>query len=561
MATSFYDVIPSFNAPGRLYSSKAQIDAFIDYSRMIRDQHVWDYPILPGAIVTYKSIVAGREMKVSGRTARGVSRVVEWLNNAVSYNGDGTVDRGFEPIVARRVLDYLCVGRTVYHVPPNGDLEYLDPTDLRSILQDGIIRWQSRSTGRIYSNENLYFHHPIPIGGSGAFISPVYPIIPTAMLAWLIREHDQASADGRKIRDIFIVASRQLADSLIQSVQNSLAAWSGDDASRNNAPVAVVENIPTGLTVGDLVHRLGLAEIPESLNRADFDFSYANIISSNLGISLRHFYNSEKATNRALEEVQEVRQQLKGPNSFTRSEQRLLNHMKLEERFGPSIRVGFVEEQDIATQETKGRVLTAYSTALKDFAKVLGATVNGEAFVAWLQSEDILPPDLELLVDPGVLEVTDQTQTNAPNATTDKQPSMVASGKQKPRKDAPAEKEKSVDPLEQGEISMNLDGKIIDQRRPTFSFSKAIRDEIMRDDKTLGRLSEDVSEPDYLTLLSEARKTNWAEFKSLDLTAKGALKVSDLAEYHDRLFEVDDYDSLTEDDHRMITTMMRKIRK
>jgi len=374
--------------------------------------------------------VSGREAKVTAKTAAAAQRAVDWINDTRSALHTGMVEYGHEPFLRRRSLDYLVLGRTLLYAPPNEPMQYLDPAYVRFRFdQEGGV-WHDRYTGVEYNPRWVIADHPRPIGGSGRFTSPVFPLIPTAILAWLVREHDSASADGRKVRDILIVGSAELATSLEQAVKDSIAAWAGVQPNEHGVPIVWMDRIEGGaLSVEDYMHTLSLANIPKDFPREMFEFNFANEISANLGVALRHFYNSERATNRALEEIQEARQQQKGPNLFTRTEERLMNRPGMINRFGRSVRFGFIETADHATQRSRGEVLGAYSEALQRFAQVFNGQVNGRAFLAWLQNDSILPADLELITDVGSMMMMDTPRSQAESATVDAPADLIQSSK------------------------------------------------------------------------------------------------------------------------------------
>lgn len=497
-----------FNAPtfsGGTY--RIRTNNMLEYGKDIRDNLLWQYPILPGAIMTYQQIASSREIKVSASNARQAARAVDWINSAVCYNLDGSVEYGFQAMLKRRVLDYLCVGRTMWFV--GDELTYIDPVFMRFMFDPPTPYWLHQYTHVKYAPSDLIINHPYPIGGGGYFMCPLVPIIPKAMMAWLLDEHDRASADGRKIRDIIIAGSEELAHTLQEAIKQSLALWAGGDVEKNGVPLAYLEQLPPSGTVQDMIGKLGLAEIPEAFNRADFEFTYVNEIAAVLGIALRHFWNAEKATNRALEDVQEARQLQKGPSEFVRTEQRLLNsHPNALKRFGSKTRMGFIEETDTQTQNTRATVLKAYSEALEKFALVFNGQVNGDAFLAWLQSEDILPADLKLVTDMGTMISPDRLPVNEnnPQQKTDAEVSPLDSGKSM-----------DSDDLEEGEVTLDLNYKVIDRRRKMISGFTLIQDEIMKDVESLDEITEEqknMSALNFGSILEMAQRENYERFKS-----------------------------------------------
>lgn len=509
-----------YNVPGG--NKRVLINQILDFGREIRETLLWNYPILPTAVMTFIQLASSREVKVSAPTARAASRAVDWLNEARSENYDGTFEYGYPSILKRRALDYISVGRTIYFM--SDKLYYIDPAYTKFNFNPSNSFWFDQLTHTKYQPEVLAVNHAYPIGRTGMFMCPLAPVIPTATLAWLIREHDRAMADGRKIRDIFIAGTKQMAESMSAAVEKSLKLWAGADPRKNGIPIIYLDNLPPGISVQDMIGRLGLAEIPQNLNRSDFQFEYVNEISAAIGLTLRHFWNSEKATNRALEDMQEARQLQKGPSEFVRTEQRIINnHPEGIKRFGNRVRMGFIEETDSQTQETRGKVLKAFSNALLSFAKVFGGQVNGDAFLAWLQSEDILPPDLNLITEMGKMVVPDKLPVNEenPDIKTEQDPSPLSSG------------EKSLD---YGELSMNLNYQVLDRRMKPYNGVDLVKSEVKQDDEFMKALEPiDLS---FHAVLLEARKENFISFKEL---------------YPEEEISQKDFNDLNDEEHRIIT--------
>lgn len=447
-----------FFAPG--YSNRTYINQMIHFGKRIRDEYIWQYPLLPEATYTYQQMAAGREWKMTG-SERSVARAVEWVNEAQTLTNDGLVEYGFEQFLRRRSLDYLTVGRTLFTWGKGEPLRYLDPTDTYYYMEEK--KWIARFTDEHFPVNQVVANHPIPVGSSGFFVSPISMVIPTAMLAWLIREHDRAAADGRKIRDILVVASKSMADQIADAVATTIKLWTGEsDPSKVGVPVIYYES-QSGMKADEVTARIGLANIPENFDRRDFQFQYVNEIASALGLALRHFWNSEAATNRALEEVQEARQAVKGPSTFARTEERLLNTCGALKQFG-KVRFNFMEEVDVQSRKVNAEVLKLHAESVKLFAEA-GLPIDGESYVSWLQSQDLLPSDLDVLKE--------VKQVN-PEAQPIPEPGGIIA-----RSDAQTQKS-IVGDLEYDEIAMNGAGKVIERRYRVFSVEKHIYDQTVK---------------------------------------------------------------------------------
>ena len=376
----------------------------------LRDEVFIQYPLLPEAIFIFQQIVSAREWALGGKPD-AVFSALDFINNARSKNlQTGLIDYGFEGFLKRRALDYSLVGRTSfsYNDREGGPyLEYLDPTKLKfnqkrkSKAKAGYvlpIRPKEKAwtyDKRHYSAEDVMVHHPLPIG-SDLFVAPVSWLIPTANLAWLIAEHNAGALDGRKIKDLLLVGSPTLRDSIEQALIKLAQLYDGADVSEVGIPIVEINNM-SGTPIKDLFAMVGLSQMPDSLDQQEFMFNYANQISGTVGVTLRHFWNDERNTNRALETVQESRQQQKGPAAFIRSEQRLINNSGfLERAAGDKVRFGFIEESDLASLKTKAEVLQAYGEAAISFQTLFGNTLTLPSFMSWMKRIGALPLDIEL---------------------------------------------------------------------------------------------------------------------------------------------------------------------
>lgn len=483
--------------------------ANLEFGRRLRDADIYEFPLLAEGVDLFCQMAAGREWKVSG-PVRTVSRFVDWLNEARTVTYDGVINYGFEDFLRRRARDYLTIGRTLFYADPANDpLTYLDPAVVTYNVNNA--SWDETYIQVRYKRDYVTVNHPMPLGTSGAFSSPLMAVIPTAILNWLIREHDRASLDGRKLRDVMIVSNKELADEIKVAVEDMAAVWSGAEVSKVGIPVVATE--AQGYTsVGDQISRLGLSNIPATFDREGFQFVYVNQVAAALGLSLRHIWNSEQATNRALEEVQEARQQQKGPTGFVRTEQRLLNAPRITSAFGREVRFAFIEEVDLQSREVNAKVLKTYIESALLMNQAAAGQINLPALFGWLQSEDILPADIDLLLarKPG-----DDTLINSgeipsvnPDEGVTQQNSQVQPGK-------------SLD-LDYDHVSMNQHGEIIDSRRRGIPFAKVLAP-VVQAEKALEELPapkpvSKIEPPEGFTFeeaLAKAHADNYARFSTL----------------------------------------------
>lgn len=486
----------------------------------LRDNHIWTYPILPGAILVFQQLSSSREWTISGKPT-AVSRAVEFLNSTKTIDpSTGWVDVGFEAYLKRKALDYIVLGRTACAVrKPRGlgqpYLEYIDPTRLSFGRQEQFGDKVSSGVNATYNNpvkpgekvweyegkwikdEDVHIHHPVPIGGK-RFTAPILHLIPTATLAWLIREHDAASLDGRKIRDIIFVGNLAMFDAIKDAINTTAALWAGASPEELGGIPVVEVNNPNGQPMENFFARLGISNIPESFDREEFIFRYVNEISSALGLALRHFWNNEKTTNRALEVVQEQRQQQKGPAIFVRSEQRLINNSGMLKQFGNSVRFGFQEEADTSGMKDRAEVMRLHAEAIEKIATLIGAKVKPESLVSFMQSLDMLPNEIEMFdFTQPLVAVSPGQEINAEGEITDTSDPEPGTNPDQ-RNDSPADNfDKSSNKyLDYDEVTMNGEGIILSRRRKVWHFHEVLQHEVAKKMKELYPVNEETLELD-----------------------------------------------------------------
>lgn len=526
-------LIEGFTAPAGRYGS---VDAALRLGERLRRTFI-QYPILPGALITYQQIASSREWVVTGKPEKA-SAAWDFLQNAQTLDPEtGMVEYGFEQFLKRRSMDFNLIGRTAFasrRVSADGGkvpvLRYIDPVGLnflrhniKETVKDGIKPpspteqvWRYGNVS--YALEDVMINHPIPLG-TRSFVAPVFSLLPMANLVWLIREHDMAMLDGRKIRDIIMVSNASIGDSMEDAIYIQAALWGGESVEDTGLPIVEITN-PTGGKVADMIHIMGISRLPEDLNREEVIFQYVNEISANLGLSLRHFWNNEKTTNKALEQVQEQRQQQKGPAAFVRTEQRLINNSgfldrldngEVDEETGPT-RFTFIEETDAAVMEMRADVLLKTSQALTQVATVFGASIAPEDFLAWMQSERILPYEMELTGEPAALVNQGSEAGNAGKGETtlDSDAAPLPMATKTPSAAASRSKEDTESKMKYGQVMINKDGLIVATRKKVFPVTniKVLQAQLaeVTDDKVTKIVNEWVEEGDLLayTKVSEA---------------------------------------------------------
>jgi hypothetical protein len=349
--------------------------------------------------------------------------------------------------------------------------------------------------GKWIRDEDVHLHHPVPIGGS-RFTAPILHIIPTAVLSWLIREHDTASLDGRKIRDIIFVGNLAMFDAIKDAINTTAALWAGASPEELGGIPVVEVNNPNGQPMENFFARLGISNIPDSFDREEFIFRYVNEISSALGLALRHFWNNEKTTNRALEVVQEQRQQQKGPAIFVRSEQRLINNSGMLKQFGNSVRFSFQEETDTSSMKDKAEIMRLHAEAIEKIATLIGAQVKPESLVSFMQSLGMLPNEIEMFdFTQPLVAVTPGQEINSEGEVTDSSDPEVGTNPDQ-RNDSPEDNfgKSSKGYLDYDEVTMNGEGEILSRRRKVWHFHEVLEHEVAKTVEQLYPVNEETLE-------------------------------------------------------------------
>lgn len=500
--TSLYTQEPLMKAPGWTNAWRTQRD-IITIGQQLRDVDMFKYPLLPQAFQVYQQLATSREWRIitTKANARGASRAIDYLHNAISVNYyDGTEERGLEGFMRRRSADYLCIGRTLAYWDKDR-LEYLDPAYCHLYLTPE--RQWHYFNDKKYPEAQVYDHKPIPLGGyDGYFVSPLRAVIPTAMLAYLIREHDLAAADGRKLTDVLVTGSRQSAEALTEMLANLLKTWDGARTDSNNVAIMFVDTFGQ-MPIKDMFHRLGLANIPDDFDRQRFDFYYANEISAAMGLALRHFWSKDEFTNRSLEEINEQRQSVKGPNIYIRSEERMINKSGMLRQFGPSLKFEFIEEVDVATRKARADVLLSF--------------IQGMSMLLSLNNPALT---IDMVLDLGVHQGIIPSELRALSGQ------MV--------KESEALKDEKSAPLKVDEIALDQWGRVVDYRPTQFHITHVL--EKQQEEIELEKSQE--PEIDYIEL---GRIYNCKKF------LEAAFGDADVAPLFDKAYN--SYEKLTPSEH------------
>ena len=378
-------------------------------SRQLRDEWLFEFPILPAAVQTYIQVAVSREWTITG-SPRRAAKAVETLNDARFMDSNGEVHFGWEAFQTRRVLDWITTGRNAFLYPKSSYLQYVDPLDILYVNnipdpRDRVLttrndRYKTRKIfkylERDWNQEELFLNYAFPVGANGINPSPLLSVLPTARMAFLVREHDMARADGRKLRDIFIVADNSMREAFAEAIKQSVLLWNG--ASPEKIGVGIVSAgadaiMDVGVNVNNMFARLGLADIPENFNRTEFWLDYAQEVAAALDLPLRSFWNDPRGSNRSLEKVTQERARRQGPAYYILTEQRLLNNSGI---LGDRVRFQFIEEVDTSLLKDNAEIAFVYAQAIEKLKAAL-PELSGKAVMSWMQHMGILPRDEDLV--------------------------------------------------------------------------------------------------------------------------------------------------------------------
>lgn len=511
------------------YRRGASNNQMLEFGRRMRDEYISKFPVMGGAIQTYQTLCANREFRVSG-SPRAASKALNFLQNSKTVTYEGIEDYGMYQFLQRLAMDSVAVGRFMWTWDEDG-MEYLDPCYMRYDMQTNT--WYDRwLNDKKYKHKKIVLNHTMPTGRSGNFVSPLLSVLPSAILEWLIREHDMASADGRKIRDIKIVIGEDIAEQLTDALEEHLSEYDGPTPESNDVHIVYADDSEFKQSAGDLVASLGLSNIPERLDRTKHKFGYVNELGNATGLTIRQFWNAEEATNRALEQVQQERQLSRGPGNFARATQRKINESGALLQFGRNTRMSFWEEVDASSKKVNAEVIQKYSDALLSFAKVFNGQVNGDALLAWLKADNILPVDLDLITEIGEMIATDTVDTPQDGERIVESDITASPG-------LVSENGSDEKHLDYDEVTLDQNGSVIDYRRKVVHFQKILQKSI-QDDRVIEH-DYRVEKPDFKEALENVRRKNLKmfrqHFKSIKTSQKEMIpeKDEDVKPQHHRL--------------------------
>jgi hypothetical protein len=363
--------------------------------RLIRDQWWMHLPVIPAALTTFSAVSVGREWTITGKP-NAAARAVEYLNMTNFRDINGIPHIGYTQHLGRKVMDWLCIGRMAFAARYinraeglRAPMQYVDPTYLR---------WEKNNDNKpghwLYGDERfeedeMFISEKTPIGVAGGFVAPMVSLLPHAMLAFFLTQHDTASLDGRRIRDIIFVADDNMKKMMGDAIKQVAAVWSGYNPGTLGVPLVAI-NAMNGIDkpVSDFFATMGLSNIPESFDRQHFMSEFfPNLVAATLELGLRYFWNDSTGTNRSLEQINEMRQTVKGPGFFIREEQRLINGSHILNKTVMS----FSEEVDLQGEQILARIFETYAGSLKDLSEAYQTKqIPFEVFVEWMQRRGIV---------------------------------------------------------------------------------------------------------------------------------------------------------------------------
>ena len=409
------------------YYSSVGYRQSVQYGVNIRDVYLHKYSILPGAVQTFISVATSREWTVLGKP-KSAARTVDRLNNSFFIDSQGLKHVGWEQMMARVCMDWLAVGRGMFHSKEIGQTgnwtppEYMDVAYAYIDMQDRQkSKWKyypnGRNTGtpRMMDQNNVFFIDNVRIGSSGVIAGSLAWLMSIAHLDWLLREHDSMQLDGRKIRDIIICNGEPMADAIAEGITMSIAMHTEDDPSKHNVPIVHADLMTEDGSVADQFARLGLSEIPRDFSRQELEGRYAREIAATLGLPIGQFWYDPRGTNRSLEQVQQERATLKGPSYYVRSFGRLLNQSPITGKPGAyKTLIQFEEETDNSSLKQKADAFKIYVEGLKLLNESIinienldvSLALNGESLLGIAQKLGFIPANYTL---PNIISMEENT--------------------------------------------------------------------------------------------------------------------------------------------------------
>lgn len=469
-----------FNAGGLGYAE------FVHYGQQIRDEWMHEFAILPGAINSYLEVATSREWMVIG-PPRLAARAVEKLHRSYYTDRMGIQHHGWDLVFKQMCKDWLTIGRCAFAAPIGadsvnyrGDIEYLDTARLFPVKTSVGAYWQytdpENNSPRDFLQSDVLFNDCEVSGANGIPMGKVFWLLPIARLEWYMREHMVAKLDGRKIRDIFFVEDDSMVEAVENALTSALALAEGHSFNEYGLPVVSLNRM--GITAGaskveDAFARMGLSEMPEALDPQALEFRLANEISSVLGLSLRYFWtDSNGSTNRSVEQIGQERQSVQGPSFFVRSIERLINRSTLFFSSPGKVRFKFEDEIDSASRQ---RAAETFKTRAEGFQILYNLVspqmmpqVDAVTGATTMVEPERMNPDM---MDPrSIISFMERDGLLTTDVTL---PEMVTQEEYALRS---VDNTLTSDPLNEGEVVMDQEGRIIERRRPVFPRPKSKED-------------------------------------------------------------------------------------
>ena len=519
-----------FSGPGKEVIDALLRGRFTSAAQQVRDNDLYEFPLLPQAVKTFMEIASSREWTVTGRP-RAASRAVEKLNRAVYVDMNGVVHESWQEFVQREVLDWLIFGKSFFLVPRLatgrrrvwGAINYVDPAEVvmgfpKIPVNGNRVIGNYRTSAlhnqklyiydeRTWGYDEMFVHTALPTSTSA--VGPVLMLIPSAMLLYYLREHDTVNLDGRKLRDIFLTVDDNMRDALAQAMSAAASFAGGFDPTKQGIPVVslnLLGSIAAQTKIADLIHRIGLSEVPDGLDREDLWLRIANEISGALGLPLRVWYEDPRGTNRSLERVTQERSRVKGPAYFNRSLERLINNG----RFLGNVRFNFAEEQDPSIERVRADIVETWAKAINYLYATFGGVIDLSVLWQILQRNGLVFDDPFLQQQLVTMDGSPVTSRDMLGAGVDVQPTIPEGSVAMPETDAPqlsvdtrvkianaprirlsASQEEAFERMLKGlidtdnelgenEVRLDMDGRIVEKRRRVFHIADVINEDTKR---------------------------------------------------------------------------------
>lgn len=384
-------------------------------SRDFRDVWLNFLPILPSAVKAYIEVATHRDWLLIGNK-QAVNFAYNLLETSILEDEYGLFYYGFDNILARMAMDYITVGRVTLHAPfisKDSDarrvIQYIDPTFLtpQKIPDEGSVSLENSGTQTVweyhsntddtyhFDQKEIVFIDDTRYGRKGLPIPRIMYLVPSATQMYYLKQHDTATLDGTKVKDVIVTADDGMVDAVENALKIAVQNMTYSHGYTNSVPVVAIN--PSGLMgiqnwkIEDMFGRLGVSEVPDGYDREKIVLDFISEVSSVLGLSIRYFWHDWKGGTKSGEQVGQERQSKHGPGFFIKNLTRVINKSGILRRSPSSqVRMAFREESDSNTIERNSRTLNNYAKGFETLVSITGDIISPESIVHFLQKSGVL---------------------------------------------------------------------------------------------------------------------------------------------------------------------------